>query len=58
MNWQGRFETFPYGSTVFCLRWAEISDELMRRAVVDELAGQVSNLRLRVTVFRLGWAEI
>ena len=41
MNWQGRFETCPYGSTVFWLRWTKISDGLMRRAVVDELAGQV-----------------
>ena len=52
MNWQGRFETCPYrlrcfgflfgwGVWAFCLRWAEISDGLMRRAVVGEHAGQV-----------------
>ena len=38
---QDRFETCAYGTTVFRLRWAEISDGSMRRAVVDELAGQV-----------------
>ena len=36
----GQVSNLPLRVTVFCLRWAEISDGLMRRAVVDELGGR------------------